>query len=46
MHLSFRPLLLGFTIPDPLRTLSPLGESVPLTSCWAQFAISAQDEKE
>ena len=46
MHLSFRPLVLGFTIPDALLTLSALGESVPLTSCLAQFAISAQDEQE
>ena len=46
MHLSFRILVLGFTIPDALLTLSPLGESVPLTSSLAQLAISVQDEQE
>ena len=46
MHLGFRILVLGFTIPDALLTLYPLGESVPLTPCLAHFAISAQDEQE
>ena len=46
MHLSFRILVLGFTIPDALPTLSPHGESVPLTSSLAQLAISVQDEQE
>ena len=46
MHLSFRILVLGFTIPDALLTLSLLEESVPLTSCLAQLAISVQDEQE
>ena len=44
MHLGFRPLVLGFTIPDTLLTLSPLGESLPLTSYLAEFAISEEDE--
>ena len=46
MHLSLRILALGFTIPDALLKPSPLGESVPLTSCLAQLAISVQDEQE
>ena len=46
MHLSFRILVLGFTIPDDLLTVSLLGESVPLTSSLAQLAISVQNEQE
>ena len=45
MCLTFRSLVLGGNIPDALLTLSQLGESVPLTSCLAKFAISAGNEQ-
>ena len=38
-HLIFHLLVLGFAISAALLTISPLGESESLTSCFVQFAI-------
>ena len=39
-------LVLGFAIPAASLSISPLGESAPLTSCFSQFAIRPEDEQE
>ena len=43
---SIHLLVLRFAIPAALLTVSPLGESAPLTSCFVQFAICPEDERE
>ena len=46
MQLIFLLLVLGFATPATLLTISPFGESAPLTFCFAQFAICVEDEQE
>ena len=46
MHLISHLLLLRFAIPAALLTISPLGESAPLTSSFVQFAICLEDKWE